>query len=159
MAWAEPAAVALRRAMWEHFRPFFPSETAEAEARLGGFEGVDAHVGRNIQVTVVVFDDDGAPLGCGSLRPVPRLGTSVAEIKKVFVAASARGRGVGRVVVAELELRAVERGWDRLVLETDVQNEAAIALYSALGYEITEALRSDGPISMARSLRDAREHA
>src|SRR5690606_35190655 len=128
---------------------------AEAESRLGGFEGVDAHIGRNIQVTVVVYDDDGAPVGCGSLRPVPRLGASVAEIKKVFVVADARGRGVARLVVRELERRASERGWDRLVLETNVQNEAAIALYSALGYERTEALRDHrppAPVTMSRSL-------
>ncbi len=149
--WGDPGAVGLRRGMWEHYRPMFPEDTARAEATYGGFEGVDAHVGRNIVATVLVSDGE-EPVGVGSLRPVPRLGPSVGELKKVFVAESARGRGVGRLVVVELERLAVARGWDRLVLETNQANEPAIRLYASLGYEPTEPLRGAGPVTMARSL-------
>ena len=149
--WDDPDAMRLRRGMWEYYRPFFPEDTARAEARFGGFDGVDAHVGRHIVATVVV-DDDGVPAGVGSLRPVPRLGPTVGEIKKVFVDDAARGRGVGRRVVTELERIAVRLGWDRLVLETNTGNDAAVALYRSLGYEVSEALRAVGPVSMARSL-------
>lgn len=149
--WSDPDAVELRRGMWEHYRPKFPEETAQAEARFGGFEGVDAHVGRNIVATVVV-SDAGRPLGVGSLRPVPRLGPTVGEVKKVYVAAEARGRGVARAVMVELERIAGLLGWDRLVLETDHGNHAAVGLYSSLGYETSEPLRSAGPVSMAKAL-------
>lgn len=151
--WSDPDAVELRRGMWEHYRPKFPEETANAEATFGGFEGVDAHVGRNIVATVVV-SEDGCALGVGSLRPVPRLGPTVGEVKKVYVAAEARGRGVARTVMAELERIARSLGWDRLVLETDHGNLAAVGLYSGLGYEVTDSLRSVGPVTMARALHD-----
>lgn len=149
--WGHPAAVELRRGMWEHYRPKFPEETARAEATYGGFEGADAHVGRHSVATVLV-SDDGRPVGVGSLRPVARLGPTVGEIKKVYVAAEARGRGVARLVMAELERIAVGRGWDRLVLETDLSNDAAVSLYASLGYETSEPLRSAGSISMVKTL-------
>lgn len=149
--WGHPDATELRRGMWEHYRPKFPEETARAEATYGGFEGVDAYVGRNIVATVLV-SDGGSPVGVGSLRPVPRLGPTVGEVKKVYVAAEARSRGVARAVMAELERLAVGRGWDRLVLETDLANDAAVGLYASLGYETSEPLRSAGPVSMAKNL-------
>ncbi len=161
--WADQDAVRLRRAMWEHFRPLFPEETAQAEERFGGFEGVDAQIGRTILATVVVLDrgtehdDGGTAVGCGSLRPVPRLGLTVGEIKKVYVTEVARGRGVARTVLAALERKAGELGWDRLVLETNAANTAAIGLYDSLGYERVEALRADARppgsvVTMAKSL-------
>jgi len=150
--WDDADAVRLRRGMWEHYRPLFPEDTARAEERFGGFLGVDAHIGRHVVATVLV-DDDGAPVGVGSLRPVPRLGPAVGEVTKVFVDPAARGRGVGRCVVVELERIAVRLGWDRLVLETSTGNEAAVALYAGLGFEPTEPLRTQGPVSMAKSLR------
>ena len=79
---------------------------------------------------MVVYEDGEAVAG-GGLR---RLGTDVAEIKRMFVAPSARGRGHGRRVLDELEAAAAELGYRRLRLDTAQSMTTAIALYRSAGY-------------------------
>lgn len=50
---------------------------------------------------------------------------------------AARGKGLSRVLLAELERRAVAAGRCRLVLETGTEQPEAIALYSSSGYTET----------------------
>jgi len=65
-------------------------------------------------------------------------GRRPAEIKRMFVREHARGRGLGRRVLAELERAAEAAGVDWLVLETGEQQPEAIGLYRSAGYaEIT----------------------
>ena len=54
---------------------------------------------------LVVYEGDSA-VACGGLRP---LGPGVAEIKRMFVTARARGRGHARTLLAELERLAARR--------------------------------------------------
>jgi putative acetyltransferase len=81
---------------------------------------------------VVAFWDE-LPVATGAFR------TSVsdpaqAEVKRMFVAPSARGRGISRAVLCELEAWARERGLRELVLETGTQQEVAMALYESAGF-------------------------
>jgi GNAT superfamily N-acetyltransferase len=78
---------------------------------------------------------DGAPVACGGLRP---LGAGVAEIKRMFVTAAARGRGHGRALLAELERRARDAGYDRVRLYTTEVLHEARALYADAGYHRIE---------------------
>jgi DNA-binding MarR family transcriptional regulator/GNAT superfamily N-acetyltransferase len=75
------------------------------------------------------------PVGCGALklhRGAP------AEIKRMWVAPSVRGLGLGRRLLAELEARAAARGVRVLRLETNRALGEAIGLYRAAGYrEVT----------------------
>lgn len=57
-----------------------------------------------------------------------------AEIKRMYVAPRARGRGLARAVLAELERTAREAGRRRMVLETGTAQPEAIGLYTACGY-------------------------
>ena len=71
------------------------------------------------------------PAGCGALkfhRDAP------AEIKRMWVAPAARGLGLGRRILAELEARAAAHGVRILRLETNRALAEAIALYRAAGY-------------------------
>jgi ribosomal protein S18 acetylase RimI-like enzyme len=52
----------------------------------------------------------------------------------MFVASHARGRGLARKVLAELEESAAAAGRTRMVLETGVRQPEAIALYESSGY-------------------------
>ena len=74
---------------------------------------------------------DGTPLGCGALR---LLDSDTAELKRMYVSPTARGRGLGRRLVAALEAEARALGVRRLVLETGVRQAAAFALYRATGF-------------------------
>lgn len=79
----------------------------------------------------VVLYEDGEAVAGGGLR---RLDEGVAEIKRMFVVAEARGRGHGRRVLDELEAAAAELGYRRLRLDTAQSMTTAIALYRGVGY-------------------------
>jgi GNAT superfamily N-acetyltransferase len=79
---------------------------------------------------VLVRDGDTA-VACGAIRD---LGDGVAELKRMYVAPEARGRGLSRQVLDELERLATDRGFHRLVLETGVLQVQAMGLYMSAGY-------------------------
>jgi GNAT superfamily N-acetyltransferase len=89
----------------------------------------------------LVLYEDGAPVACGGLRPVPPDG---GEIKRMFVAAPARGRGHGRRLLAELEEIARAAGQQRIHLLTTSVLEEARALYASAGYAIAQHEQIDG---------------
>ena len=74
---------------------------------------------------------DGEPIGCGVLW---RHGPDVADAKRMWVAPRARGLGVGRRLLAELERHALQSGVKTLRLETNRALSEAIGLYRAAGY-------------------------
>jgi GNAT superfamily N-acetyltransferase len=77
---------------------------------------------------------DGRAVGCGGWRVHDGPEGPEAELKRMFVGPAARGRGVGRAVLAELERTAAEAGYHRMVLETGTKQPEALALYEAAGY-------------------------
>jgi len=81
--------------------------------------------------TAVVALDDGRPVGCGCFKP---FGPQTAELKRVFVAAEARGRGIASRLLDELEAWARELGIATMVLETGDKQHEAISLYRRRGY-------------------------
>jgi putative acetyltransferase len=74
---------------------------------------------------------DGEPVACGALR---RLEPQTGEIKRMYVAVSERGMGIGRRVLAALERHASALRIRRLVLETGERQPEAIALYERAGF-------------------------
>ena len=70
-------------------------------------------------------------VGCGAVR---RLDRATAELKRMFVDPSVRGRGIGRALVEALENEARLLGVSRVVLETGTRLAAAIKLYETMGY-------------------------
>jgi GNAT superfamily N-acetyltransferase len=93
---------------------------------------------------LVVYDGDMA-VACGGLRP---LAPGVGEIKRMFVTASARGRGHGRTLLAELERLAADGGCERVRLFTTEVLREARALYSACGYRPVGVVAIDGRIDL-----------
>ena len=78
---------------------------------------------------------DGRPVATGGFR---RLDDSAAEIKRMFVAPEARGRGLGRRMLTELEAAAWRAGVRRIVLNTGYRQPVAMRLYDSTGYERVE---------------------
>lgn len=74
---------------------------------------------------------EGTAVGCGALR---LLNAGTAELKRMYVSPPARGKGLGRRLVAALEAEARALGVRQLVLETGVRQAAALALYRATGF-------------------------
>lgn len=81
---------------------------------------------------------DDVPVASGAWRrrsDVEAFGTTeTAEVKRMYVSPSARGRGLARAVLAHLEATAAEAGAHAMVLETGTAQPEAIALYESCGY-------------------------
>jgi DNA-binding MarR family transcriptional regulator len=77
----------------------------------------------------------GEPVGCGGLRFHE---PECPEVKRMWIAPSARGLGLGRRLLAELEEHARRRGARAVRLETNRALVEAIALYRSAGYVETE---------------------
>jgi ribosomal protein S18 acetylase RimI-like enzyme len=73
----------------------------------------------------------GDPIGSGALK---FHGRGPAELKRMWVAESARGLGVGRRLLTELEHQAARRGVRIIRLETNKTLVEAISLYRSAGY-------------------------
>ena len=78
-----------------------------------------------------VAELDGEAVGVGGLK---LHGEEVAEIKRMYVRPSARGLGVGRVIVEQLIADARELGCRTVVLESASFMHAAHALYGSVGF-------------------------
>jgi DNA-binding MarR family transcriptional regulator/N-acetylglutamate synthase-like GNAT family acetyltransferase len=82
----------------------------------------------------------GEPVGCGALKFHPG---APAEVKRMWVASPARGLGLGRRLLAELEAQAAGHGVRVLRLETNRTLAEAIALYRAAGYREVAAFNDE----------------
>jgi GNAT superfamily N-acetyltransferase len=89
---------------------------------------------------------DGKPAACGGWRSH---GSDV-ELKRMYVTATARGRGYARQILAELETAALASGHERLILETGSKQPEAVALYRSAGYADVEPFGyyADAPLSI-----------
>ena len=76
---------------------------------------------------------DGVPAGCGTVR---RFDDATGEVKRMYVRPDARGVGLARRLLAELERAARAIGYERIVLDTGDRNRMpeAQALYRSSGY-------------------------
>lgn len=78
---------------------------------------------------------DGEPVATGAYRRFrDDEQVRAAELKRMYVRLTARGLGLGRAVLAELERRLAAAGVQRVVLETGTMQPEAIALYTSAGY-------------------------
>ena len=80
------------------------------------------------------------PIGCGALK---LHGNEPAEIKRMWVSPSARGLGLGRRLLLDLEAHAAERGARIARLETNHSLSEAIALYRSAGYVEVDAFNDE----------------
>jgi len=101
--------------------------------------GFDPSLGHSGDVTVfrepagmfLVAYLRGEPIGCGGLKFHD---DQPADLKRMWVANTARGLGVGRRLLTELEQRARDRGATVVRLETNRSLAEAINLYRSTGY-------------------------
>lgn len=73
----------------------------------------------------------GEPVGCGAVKHHPG---APSELKRMWVAESARGLGIGRRLLTELEASALRSGAAAARLETNRALVEAIAMYRSAGY-------------------------
>jgi L-amino acid N-acyltransferase YncA len=86
---------------------------------------------------IVAVDDDGTVVGFGSLsvfRDRPAYATTVEN--SVYVDHGARGKGVGRLLLAALIELATQHGFHCVIARVGGDNEASIALHLACGFRM-----------------------
>lgn len=128
--YGHPDVVSLTLQVQAHYRELYGGSGDQSPVEVADFEAPTGHF--------VVGYVDGVPVAMGGWR---RLGdrpglpsANAAEIKRMYVAPSARGRGLSRVILAELETSARAAGIDWLVLETGQPQASAVGLYRSSGY-------------------------
>ena len=82
----------------------------------------------------------GEPVGCGALK---FHGGAPTEIKRMWIAPAARGLGLGRRLLNDLEAQAAAGGARVLRLETNRILNEAIGLYRASGYREVDAFNDE----------------
>jgi GNAT superfamily N-acetyltransferase len=74
---------------------------------------------------------DGSPVGCGTVQTI---GPGDAEIKRVYVAAPARGLGAGRRLMEQLVADCRALGFRRILMDTGRILTTAATLYDSMGF-------------------------
>ena len=82
----------------------------------------------NVRLFIARLGDNA--VGCGAVAFFDRY----AEVKRMYTREAARGRGVGRALLARIEQEARNAGKPLLRLETGTLQEAAIGLYEGCGF-------------------------
>lgn len=93
--------------------------------------------GRPRRDYVVALAPDGSVAGYGGLD----LAGDVADIMTIATAPAYQGRGIGRLLLAELVGRAGRSGAEALMLEVRSDNTAARALYDRNGFDVISVRR------------------
>ena len=79
-------------------------------------------------------------VACGAVK---HFGGGVCDLKRMWVADAARGLGLGRRLLADLEGRAARAGAGTVRLETNATLVEAIALYRSAGYRAVPAFNDE----------------
>ena len=133
--WHDPRAVVLRSAMDAEMSALYAERmSASSPETAAAIDRALVLHPEEIVETVLVLDgeSDGAVevIGHAALRPFE----DALEVKRVFISAAHRGRGIAKALLTEIESIARERGIGRLVLQTGVLQLEAIGLYRRFGY-------------------------
>ena len=86
-------------------------------------------------LTCVICYSNHIPIGCGAFKLYEK---GKAEIKRMFVKLEFRGKGIGFVILRELESWASEFNFSECILETGKKQPEAIALYQKAGYKLMQ---------------------
>lgn len=136
----------------------------EYQAGLGVdlcFQGFDAEV-RDLpgpyappRGRLLLATQDGQAVGCVALREA---GWPRAEMKRLYVRPSARGRGLGRALVSDVLSQAAAIGYAEVVLDTLPSMAEAQQLYAHFGFRDIPPYRANpvqGTRYLAKSLLGA----
>jgi GNAT superfamily N-acetyltransferase len=119
---SDPRAAPLIRALSETLGTITGS-TGEASFSASDLDGPGS--------IFLLAQTDGIAKGCGALRKVD---LDTCEIKRMY--AAGRRIGIGSFLLVELERRAAELGYRRIILETRRVNVAAVTFYLKHAYSV-----------------------
>ncbi len=129
---ASEAAIAAMTAYFDELDARFPTGFDPGDTLVADADTMRPPAG----VFVLAID---APLGStggstGGCGAVLTIGDGIGEIKRMWVAPAARGQGLGRRLLADLEARSRALGHHTVRLDTNSVLAEAIATYESAGY-------------------------
>jgi GNAT superfamily N-acetyltransferase len=87
----------------------------------------------NPNVIIVYLENKAVACGC-----FKKYDKNTIELKRMFVSPEARGLGLAKKIIQELELWAYDLSYTASVLETLYKQKEAISLYQKVGYAIVD---------------------
>jgi putative acetyltransferase len=81
-----------------------------------------------------VIEQQGQLVGTSAYYPVER-GEKAVEIRKMYLSPAARGKGLGKYLLQELENAIANRGFHEIWIETASVLKEAVKLYESSGYQ------------------------
>ena len=87
-----------------------------------------------IDDVVLAINNDKA-IGCASFK---EYSSGAVELKRVFLKEEYRGSGIIKDMIKVLEVKAKEKGYNKIILETGKPLIAARKFYEKVGYEIID---------------------
>ncbi|MGB5899768.1 MAG: GNAT family N-acetyltransferase [Geitlerinemataceae cyanobacterium] len=89
-----------------------------------------------------VVEQQGKIVGTSAYYPVQR-GENAVEIRKMYLLPTARGRGLGKFLLGELERSIVAKGFQTIWIETASVLVEATRLYESSGYQASTGVETD----------------
>lgn len=83
-----------------------------------------------IKYAIVAYHENN-PIGCGAIKA---FNDTTMEVKRMYVSPKQRGKGIAKLILAELETWTRELGFSRCILETGINQPEALALYHKSGF-------------------------
>jgi len=92
-----------------------------------------------------IAEENGIIIGGGGVYPTPMLPEGCAELVKLYLAVTHRGRGIGKEIINMIFKSAVRLGYRQLYLESFPELDRAISLYEKTGFKyISKPLGNSG---------------
>jgi len=118
---------------WDIVQEYYQAAAVVAREDFGRFEKDYFGDGAGVWLA----DDDGCMVGCIALRKLAdRPGCG--EIKRLYVKAEYRGKGLADLLLEAVEDYAKECGYEWLYLDTAAEMKAAARFYEKKGFETCE---------------------
>jgi len=83
-----------------------------------------------IKYAIVAYHEN-IPIGCGAIKAFNK---TTMEVKRMYVSADKRGKGIAGQILAELENWTRELGFTKCILETGINQPEALSLYHKSGF-------------------------
>ena len=109
-------------------------ECFDRQGELSDIDNFQSYYFANRGLFLVVIDDNQV-VGTGAVR---RISENVCELKRLWLLEPYHGKGLGYRVLQKLIKFAQEKGYKKILLETDHEQERALRFYRKAGFQPTE---------------------
>ncbi len=131
--WAEPSDEQGWRSLWAAYLAFYDHPLPEAQVAFTWARLMDpAHA---LKARLAVEGDQVLGFAIHQHHPSTWVMGEDCYLEDLFVGEAARGQGLGRALILDLQDLAKARGWHRLYWHTDRGNARARALYDSFVQE------------------------